>query len=411
MKNPIRSNPIRNATARSLCLGVASMIAGAPAGMAAGDPPPVYECILDDLSRVTGELVDLDARSVRLDRGRGEMVELPTSEVLAVRSLVDEFDAETSAMWLNRVRVRPGLVRLTDGQRYTGTPSMLRSDAEVMGWDHPVLGLTEIPLERIDRVQQNRSIVGSHEPPVIEPATTADVLLLTNGDRIEGFVTEIGAQVGIETDGAELRVQINDVDQIALANAPESLSGPVIWMRDGSVLAAPGFEVTGGLPELTGAPEARTEAAQEEDEPGRPLLLEPDAVLAFVFDAARLVPLSSLERTGRVEIGGESAAFNAEPIRMRRPTVARFDLPEGASWLSLRAELPRRARTWGHARLTIAANGRSLESVSLRPDAPSAEIRVPLGGTTELEVRLEPDGFGPVQVSAELLDALVAVDR
>ena len=393
-----------------MCLAAASTLLLAP--VSAGGQPPLYEFVRSDLTRVTGELIDLDESGVTYADGRGTIQTIDADGFLGLVTASQGDLPGTSAMWANRVRVRPGLVRLVDGQRLTGTPSMIRSDDEVMSWDHPVLGLVDIPLERIDRVQQNRSIVGSRVPAIIGPAQSADVLLLINGDRLEGFLTSIGANAGFEIDGAAVTVPIADVDQIAMANPSESLEGSVVWLADGSVIAAPGLTIAGGVPTLaqSDAQEA-TEAGVGNDPEPRQIILDPSTLRAFVREAGALVPLASVSKSAGLRIEEESAAFNAEPIVLPRPMTARFELPDGASWLSFDAELPLRARTWGHASLTVLADGTQAASIELSPGAPNASVRIELHGATILEIVLEPGGFGPVQVMAVLRDALIAVDR
>ena len=101
-------------------------------------------------------------------------------------------------------------VELTDGQRLavdiaaSGEPDTLTGHA--LG-----LGPLRLPLENITRVTRPGAAWHS-------PTPAADTVLLTNGDRLSGFIESFGPTIQIETDSGTVRVTLDRVLEATLAN-------------------------------------------------------------------------------------------------------------------------------------------------------------------------------------------------
>ncbi|MEM1071742.1 MAG: hypothetical protein AAGB48_10205 [Planctomycetota bacterium] len=388
-------------------------ILGAAAPSSA-DPPPIYRFIVDDLTSFEAELIDLDPASARFDTGNGIVQSMDTERLLGIEALRFEGPGtRQQPAWATGIRSRLGLIRMADGRRFTGAPSTVRNDDETLLWDHALLGRLAVPLEQIDRVQQPRTFIGTGLPGIIPPATDSDRVLLINGDELEGFLVEAGTVFTIETDTGEVAVQQGDIDQYALANPAELLSGPVLWLADGSVIGAPSLRVTGGLIELGAGSTGETEAERPLTQNGheQSWLLDADGMLAYVPDARRLVPLGSLpEADTLVRESAAAEPFNARPLVWSSPGETVFMLPGGATWFAASITLPIEARAWGDATLIVLADNTELARVPLNAASPTGRVRVQLDGRRTLTIRLEAGAFGPVQVEARLEDAVIAVE-
>ncbi|MEM8757210.1 MAG: hypothetical protein AAGF47_05450 [Planctomycetota bacterium] len=393
-------------TARALAAAASAWLSAA----APADPPPIVDAVLSDLSRVTGELIDYDRSGVTLAGRDGEVVTIEAGDLLA---LIAEppASAGSPARTMSSVLARPGLVTLVDGQRLSGSPSIFDRDDGSLVWDHTVLGTVELPLDRIDRVRIPRSIIGPAQPAALPPAATDDVLLLTNGDRLEGFLTRAGSSIGFEVGGNAVEIDLNSVDQYAVANPPEPMTGTVAWLTDGSIIAVPGLTVRGGLASFDRRRAASSEANVTEPQPSEDrVLLDEDSLAGLVVDAGRLRPLGSLSGSEAVFRPDARAEPLGSAVRLDGPGLRSYRLPEGAEWFAAEAVLPLRSRVWGEATLRVLADGTELAAIELGPESWSVPIRVPVRGAQELTIVLEPGRYGDVQVTAELHDAVVAVD-
>jgi hypothetical protein len=364
-------------------------------------PAQGVDLLARDLSVTPAELVAIDEASVRYVDASGATASVPRAELAGIAWLGESTRAGSGPIASFWMRHRPGEVRLTDGQRLSGAPSVMRRDGEMVGWVHTLLGEVTIPLDRIDRMIQARTLAPDEPGAPLPRAADRDVVLMANGDRLEGFVAELGDAVIIESEGRETVVPVSDIDQIALANPRQEPSGAFVWLADGTVMAVRSIEAAGGAATLVTEPDGATES--EPDRPGHRVPAE--SLRSVVFDTRTLRPLSAL-------LGAElgTGAFGAEPVSLRGIEPVRLSLPEGASWLSLSAELPLRARAWGRCEVLIVIDGVTRARLPLGAEAPRVPLRLNIAGGHELELRLQPGPFGPVQLLAELHDGLVSAE-
>ncbi len=306
---------------------------------------------------------------------------------------------------------------LTDGQRYPGRP-VARSEAgipagDVAVWSHARLGEIRVPLDEVRRVEFGAMDVGPG-------AAGQDTVLLKNGDRVQGFVERVGASVEVSVRGERREFRVEDVRTVVMASAERSASGFRAWMTDGTVAAL------AVAPTLSGSAWTLTPARSG----GQAVNVPVEAVRAVMADAGRVTPLSSLapasvERIGdrrwlppvRAIVGAEDTAWlGAADLEIPGPMAVRWVLPKGgARRLTAEAELPRSARAWGDCVLVVKVNGREAFRRRLNEGSPrcvvAAEIpEVGPGAGSELEIRVEPGSFGPIQDTVVLRRPLLLSD-
>jgi len=253
------------------------------------------------------------------------------------------------------------------------------------------------------------------------------VAVLTNGDRVAGFVESIGAEVRIDSDGRMVAAPLERVADVRLANPRVPPSGVMLWLADGSVVRAGAmstdrFGVLTVEPIVPGGRRAADASAAG---------LRCADVLAAAFDAGALTPLASLaiveqgplppRRWGEpARVGAmAAAALGAADVELPGPMRARWSLPLGASRFGADVELPSDCRVWGDCELIVSLVRPGQEGVELarvRLDAASPEARMnvelprPGAGPAMLELRVEPGASGPVQDRVVVHRGLVVVE-
>lgn len=254
-----------------------------------------------DLRLENATLIGADDAGVTLRPDDGRARRVPLGSLLAVSAGATDAlpRIEGVAEPANRV-----FVELVDGQRLlvdlaeTGDPDAIAG---------PVLGLGagRIPLERVARVARPGS-------PWHAPAPDADLVLLTNGDRLGGFVAAIGPVVRVETDdGAVSEIPLGLIDEIRLANPPEPAPGLIVTDDRGVALR----------PRVFGIDEDLVLAISVD--PG-PLGVDSrgEDTIAYTPSGARLLSMRVVSGQGR------ALALAARPPGSVRPTGDRRWTPE-----------------------------------------------------------------------------------
>ena len=216
----------RNRTSIAMLLG---LLAAWPAsGVSATPAAAVGRMILirSDLREESVEVVEMNDRElVVLDEQRGWQ-SLPLEQCLA---LID-----TEPLAVDR---RQGLIVLADGQRLPGQAiSNPNSDGEMLAWNHPWLGRLDVPLGEVNIVHLRPG-----RPRLI--ADDTDLLLLSNGDRLEGLVLSFGDPLTLEfTDAGgvstPLEIPLERVWAVAFVTPPAAAAGRRLWFHDGTVINA-----------------------------------------------------------------------------------------------------------------------------------------------------------------------------
>jgi len=345
-----------------------------------------------DLSLQQVSVLAFSRDSVRVVTETGAEQDLAHSDVLALwrldHSPLDEGDTASNGASLE----------LIDGRRWRGVVGL--AEAEMLAWEHPLFGTQKISLERVSTYRR--------APETGAPAAQGlidDVVVLANGDEVKGFVEQLGLEVVIDTGVDRVTLPIASVDAVVLANELQSLTGPTVWLADGSVLSDVSI-----LGDASGVLDIELDKGS-----GSVASAPAGDLLAFVPEAGRIVPLADVEMIAQQNAPGrrwsEPATFDdpaeqplgASPLRIPGPMSVSWRLPPDAAGFVAEAVLPRDMRVWGDCELSLwVGDGEApieLTRHRLHADDPSASLRAGLagyGGQT-LELRLDAGAFGPVQ--------------
>lgn len=283
-----------------------------------------------------------------------------------------------------------------------------------------------IPLESVRRIVLPRIMnTNQARPPLAVEAE--DVVRLTNGDTLRGFLADYGSTTTIELDdGTTIDTPINVLDEITLANPSESPEGMRLWLTGGNIVDAQTLTTSdqskAGVLSVTLEHGRITafnagSAASEADNADAGLRFEigRELIEALSFDTGDLVPLASIEARAierSLEIDTTStAALGARDIHMPGPMTATWPIPRGATRLALTAELPIQARTWGNLDLIVLIDGTERERHTLYAESPEAHIRLDIENAHDLTITLDEGAFGPVQDRVTLREAVLLIGR
>ncbi|MHC4107480.1 MAG: hypothetical protein ACYSTY_05275 [Planctomycetota bacterium] len=300
-----------------------------------------------------------------------------------------------------------GVLRLADGQQFPGEALSGAEPADnVLVWNHAWLGRMEIGLDQIE------SVVFARGAP-LGSSNRGDVLLLANGDRLEGFVTALGDPVGIEvrTNGAGqvLQVPLDRVASVRLATGPKPPVGWRLWLTDGTVLDA-----TGALLDQEGLLRVIGPRFGPEQEPDAVRLT---AVAAIQFDPQAMLALAALAPT-RVtgpptrylvpgpEVLDEWAPLGLARLELRGPLTVQYRLPAGGWLFTAKAELTAQARAWGDCELVIRDGQGEVARKRLNAEQPTATLAVTLN-SRELTIEVTEGANGPIHDHVVLQRAML----
>jgi hypothetical protein len=254
------------------------------------------------------------------------------------------------------VREMPGTLLLADGQRIHGELSTKGGSAV---WKSVWLPDRTITAEGV------RAIVLEGDVPAA--ATDADVVLLRNGDRVDGIVTAVAATgATVERTGSKDAVQLpwDRIRAISFVAPAAPASGVRVWMADGSVIdSARASWMNTDFLRLGGSG------------PGDPPVTLPrNFVLGVRGMPGSVVPLGSIgctasdasdaagmryaNRPPLAEAG--EWALDAAPLTVEGPVLLRYaGVPNGGR-LVARVERPERVRSVGATELVLRAAGKEL---------------------------------------------------
>lgn len=359
-------------------------------------------------------VTSFDTRSIQYE-DLGQPGILTVAEVLAIVQGRDgELARIARAPILRRTR---GMLELRTGERIPGlVGGEPGSSPDRLRWIASPLGDREVALEDVARIVP----IVERDPGPVELAE-GDRVVLTNGDRLDGFVDSVGTRVTVfreTSDGEEpIEVPIERVAAIRLVTGSAPPGDRRVWLGDGTVI---------DVETMRAAPTG--ELFIDGERVGADLLpLSLDDVAAVLFDTRGLQPLASaeLERVARLDDAAAGLRYRVQPPRpldpdaaaglgsleLTGPMTATWVMPEGARRFAATAVLPAVARTWGDLELVV-LDGRE-ERLRTRIDGlhPVAEIDVPLSAAERrLTLRLEPGRYGPVMDRLELRLPRVLVD-
>ncbi len=472
-----RSVPTRPAAVRAALVGVlaGAMLASVPAAFTAPPRPPMGQPVLGATPpRPNFLLLDgsLHASPLQLAgiRAAGRSVALVDAGGTQVPLTVDDVSALVPLWWappapdggaspldgapadLAVDDALSGLLRVTDGQRFTGRISSAGQPvADAVAWNHPVFGTLVFPLDNIRELSLRPP--GPAAPGVAaggagSPPAKNDRVLMVNGDVVTGFVESVGATVTISVGGKALGAPLEQIAKITLQNpsrTPDPL--PRLWLGDGTVVSVARFGQVGvdgrvpveiACPSL-GGPSKKT-AAPSKDRPSEAVAvpsigassIDLGAIAAMVADASRLVPLAQLTIASQKAVGDRRRyepvemlwndvpvdavshpVLDAPDVFLPGPMAVEWPLPGGAARLAGWAELPHDSLVWGDCVFSIGFVGpgeqyHELFSQRVNGQRPVAEFNVALAGAAgRLRITVDPGEHGPIQDRLLLRRALI----
>lgn len=385
----------------------------APAAMA--EDPPLFHFIDRDLVRISGELVGLSDKGVQYRDASGRSRSLDRSKLLAAYTRRHHGAAvPTSLAVTDTPGEIPGVLRLADGQLVPGfliTGTAANSKPDSIRWRSRRVGPFVTPLESILSISLNDA------PRPLE-AAKSDTVLLTNADRLEGFVESIATDLTIEVGGKKSTLPMERVAWIQLATKPVPATTQLVHLTDGSILAAKSIASSG-----TGLTVAWS--LTSDDATG---VLDLAAIDAVVFEPAALRSLATCDvlkleplqaRRWAPPIITQSiddAPIGLAAITLEGPVACEWRLPSGARRLRATISLPESARAWGNTTVTVSAAPRSgafgkTQTFELSSDKPEAELSLDCSAMDRLRIEVLGRGFDQVQARAVLLEPAILVDK
>lgn len=360
-----------------------------PASMASSearmDPPRSFVRLLDgDGSWSAGRVVGLDPThwtiESRITPARpesGSVVRIERSRIVAgivQRLSIEPYPASHFDPWGPvPPYVEPlssAMLELVDGQRLPGTYQV---GPEGAAWDHRWIGVFPIVTDRIASIRFLPSTV-------IRRPSDSDLVVLSNGDRINGFIEALGTEIVLDAAGSPgasnpgevvdagsddggardpskddsprgssvRRIPVDRVAAVAFA-AIESAETPplLVWTMDGSVVGARELafdDASGWSFSLTD----RVLAGVRQRSTADNMAADP---VGFVCDTGRFVPLATLgrPRIGKPEgavhhgladacrIGPmEQVSLGLASVELAGPVIAEFRRSDAASVAKVR---------------------------------------------------------------------------
>ncbi len=311
-----------------------------------------------------------------------------------------------------------GVVELIDGQRLPGTPGTPDAGSdETFQWQVTDDASVDLPLERIARIIYPWAGIHRHTLP---RTATEDLLVLINGDELSGFLASVGDVATIEIGEEAIQIEQQRIAGIVLANPKERPTGAMLWLDDGSVLRASTM--------IT-----RSDLIFIESDLGVRIAPQIAHIRAIAYEAARIIPLSTLSPTGQAPVGdrwradpivlrthpddllaAESPALGALDVFLPGPMRVDYELPRGAQRLVATSALTPGAAGWGDCELVMTLGGEELLRLHLHEQSSRSAINLPLVtasvGST-LTITLEPGRFGPIRNQVTLHRPLIIVEE
>jgi hypothetical protein len=360
-----------------------------------------------DLSVMRGHLVSIGAAGVQIEGADGVRVSLERDRLAAVL-LDDAHSWSQASRGASRVRVGrslPTKIHLTDGQRWFGQLLADQdSSGEVLSFEVLRLGPVEIPIDQIVSLEFAPSDRTGPAESLRE-----DVVLLVNGDRLDGTVLAIGTEVEIETRRGTLKVLRENIETVLLINKASLPPRTRVWMNDGQVFGGGGLEGI-GLSDVSIEAHGPRDSSEGESRVGAVRLWEPErdsVVMGVEFLPSRLLAWSALDvvsavaepgrrwtqpvrREGPMLLGGSTIAFPG-------PMAVTWQLPRGGERACGEVSLGERSGVWAECDVRVEQDGEVLWTSTLTAESPNAAFSVALGSSRSVTVRVVSGRYGPIQ--------------
>lgn len=290
--------------------------------------------------------------------------------------------------------------------------------ADTIRWQHQLLGEFSFKLEGVRRWSATR------QPWSRAPVPERDVMVLANGDRLEGFFAGLIGQTGKPDQnvmlklepagGGEVVVPVTRLVSVTLSGLKVEPRGPRLLMADGTDL------LTGPV---TYNPAAGLRVAPAGVTAVLPAKLGAESIVAYLPEAGAVVDLSGTlavrpaserawDATPRLLARSEAGDLLAGTVLMPGWCRAMLTVPEDAARVSMLLVVPESCRVLAECTVTMSMGGKVLERRVLTAADATAEVNVavPGGGTLVVELADGPAGSGPAHDQV-LLRRPIAVRR
>ena len=369
---------------------------------------------------------DLERREVNLTGLGGGVVSYFGEDRTLTREPVEQFvrltlEAEADAQPVSGEPSEPaaqGAVELVDGQRIAGRFAGPLPDGEGIVWEHPGVGGFELRLDDLRRVvfqadAAGADVAGTSAPPAAE----GDVVQLTNGDTLGGFVVAIDEDglTLVPDEGAEVTLPLERVATLTLSNpsAPTPAGVDLLVLTDGSRLRGGGVSLDGTTVRFT--PTLRDAAS--------PVTLPLDALSRIDFASSGLALIDLADRPMRLVGGGEVFGLNLLPrivgpmIYLHAPMSVRFDVPAGAkraafaAELDLPSDLPPGRSAWADVLVRVEVPAGAGDEQRLTDQQSRADFGIELPpDAASINLMIEEGRYGPVLDRVRLREAVLLVE-
>lgn len=260
-----------------------------------------------------------------------------------------------------------------------------------------------IPLERIQSISQDRRLVSM--------TTNDDTITTNSGDVLTGFIESIGETTVIDSGTGLVRLQLAQIDSIALANIKEPVVGMYVTTTDGSRIMSSVFDIDFRHTLSMGI--NSQSIGLEMDAPAT-WLFDPDAASAIhiVHGSQRIESLAAIEPEIIEPTGNRSwtptptvipsttdPVFSA--IDLRAPVRVVYRIPSNTSRFACTLNAPINTWTDCVAKIfSISGSGKPtlLFSSPINAEFPSHDLDLKIRpGVQQLEFLIEPGKHGPIQ--------------
>lgn len=345
-------------SATLLLLGVTDVVTGHEPPTA--DQPRVL--IDRELTSRSIRLVSMSDEAVQVRDEFGRPLSISRRDVLAI--VPPPVGLDTQRRRETAQRLESGWLRTVDGQVLPGT--LAGGDGEQLEWDSRLWSKIRVRLDEVESLV----LKSNASAEVVRTGSPADVVLLVNGDRIEGYVSAVRDSVRIDSQGKAIDVPIDRVTSVEFANVVSPASGARVWTYDGTIAAVDTVRVrAGGVADLVSTlrGESGGVATNIPASDVRAVSLDTSRLRALASLEAHLVEGSSTRRwTPPPAIGNtRTAPLSAADIEIPGPMRVQWNLPAGARKLATIAELPIDARLYGDCEIVVSV---------VTGDAPAREI-------------------------------------
>ncbi len=402
---------------RSAAIGVCTLLGFGSTALAQDSAGSARMIILDrNLTRIPGDIDQISPRTIQYTDGSSRSRSIDRPKVLAIFARKSHAPAPPSSLTVDAQGGIPGVLRLTDGQIVPGYLDVSTAAGESIAWRSRRIGTFTLKLDRVS------SLVFSDSPRP-SAASKRDTLLLTNDDRVDGFVESIGKEVCIEADAGKTNIPIERIAAARFANPPVASSLPLVFLSDGSVLSAADIVST---PTPKGAPSAQLKTATVQwslaADSGTGVV-DLSSIDAILFEPGLVVPLASLAMASAEGLDGrrwtptpavanpDSSPIGLAPITISGPVRIDWKLPPNAKTFGVTIELPPDARPWGNASVTLSAGRagkfRDLGTRALATDKPSSDLTADITGEETLRIEVRGKSYADVQARVTLVQPVI----